>query len=292
MSLIHLTNVHKRIGRKTVTSSVNLMLEKPGIVGLVGANGAGKTTLLKLIAGQLQPTSGSVSINGKASFQSLAVSEKLIFINHFTPIGNFITVNELFNQAKRGYPGWDQKLADGLLDYFDIPPRAIVSQLSKGKQSLVRSLLGLCSNCPVTLFDEPTNGMDDPTREAFNRALLKSYLQNPRLFLVSSHHLKEIENIIDGILFVQKGRLLLSLTKEEAEHYATGLSGSKEAVLAYTANKTVLFEEVINTRLAYAVVPTTEIDDHMKIPVSIKASSVAIADLFRYLSNATIKGGS
>ncbi|MBM7840996.1 ABC-2 type transport system ATP-binding protein [Alkalihalobacillus xiaoxiensis] len=291
-ALIKVEQIKKEFGKKRVIHKTNLTLNQPAIVGLVGANGAGKTTLLKLIAGQLKPSGGQIEINGHAPFQSLAAAEQLIFINHATPIGQTTTVKDLFLQANRSYEGWDQELAERLLDYFDISYPSAVSQLSKGKQSLVRSLLGICSHCPITLLDEPTNGMDGPTREGFHRALLKSNLQKPRLFLVSSHHLNEIDAILDHILYMNNGQLLLSLSKERAEQYATGISGSKEAVFAYIANKTVLYTEVFDERLAYSVVLTEDIEKSNVLPHSLTQSKVAITDLFRYLSDSVAKGGS
>ncbi|WP_054712419.1 ABC transporter ATP-binding protein [Bacillus sp. JCM 19041] len=207
---IRIEHVSKKYKTKLALDNVSFSIDGVGITGLIGANGAGKTTLLQLLAGEIRASKGEVVVFEKNPFVSLIASQSIFFFRSDTPIAPTMTVKRLFKQMKRFYPTWNNELAEKLIAFFQISPNALFSELSTGKASLIRGLVGICVSCPLTIFDEPTLGMDESTREEFYRALLKSYLLNPRAIIISTHYISEVDKLCDHLLVINKGKLLIS----------------------------------------------------------------------------------
>lgn len=288
---IRIEHISKKYKSKLALDNVSFSLEDVGITGLIGANGAGKTTLLQLLAGEIRASKGEVVVYENNPFVSLKVAQSIFFFRSDTPIASTMTVKRLFKQMKRFYPTWNNELAEKLMAFFQIPTNALVSELSTGKASLIRGLIGICVNCPLTIFDEPTLGMDEPTREAFFRALLKSYLLNPRAIIISSHYISEIDKLCNHFVVINKGRLLISMNKEELEQYAIKISGPKEVIDRATSEKNIVFQEVFAEHHKYVVVANVTLDEVQSYKQKgLTIHSVAIADLCRYLTTED-KGG-
>jgi len=177
MSVIQCENLTKSFGRFKALDSLSFEIEENKITGLIGRNGAGKTTLLKLIAGYLKPTSGELHVFLQHPFNSLLVSGNTIFVDDNMAFPESFTLEDILTEVAPFYPNWDARLAAGLFDYSSVNPKIRHSRLSKGSKSLFNSIIGIASHCPLTIFDEPTTGMDSAVRKDFYRALLKDYLE-------------------------------------------------------------------------------------------------------------------
>ncbi|MDY0410295.1 ATP-binding cassette domain-containing protein [Paracerasibacillus soli] len=105
-----------------------------------------------------------------------------------------LTLKELLHQGEVFYENWDMDFAMRLFKYFSFHPDDIHENLSKGKKSTFNMIFGVASRCPLTIFDEPTTGMDAAVRKDFYRVLLRDYIAYPRTIIISSHYLDEIEN--------------------------------------------------------------------------------------------------
>ncbi len=292
MSVIECSNLTKTYGKTIALDSLSLTIEENTITGLIGRNGAGKTTLLKLIAGHLLQTSGDVRVFGQKPFNNLTVSANMIFIHNDMTLPDSLTLKDLLKSSESFYKNWDAELAQRLFDYFDLDSSSVYSRLSKGMKSTFTMIIGLAARCPLTIFDEPTTGMDAAVRKDFYRAVLKDYLSHPRTIIMSSHLLEEIEDLLEDILLIDSGQKLLHLPMADLKDYAVALNGDRDAIARFTIDKEIIHEQPIGENHYYTVVSNTFSEQEMKAmqAAAIKTSRVPSDDLCIYLTGEA-KGG-
>ncbi|WP_043931672.1 ATP-binding cassette domain-containing protein [Bacillus sp. EB01] len=292
MNVIECSNVSKTFLRKKALDGMSFSIGDNTITGLVGRNGAGKTTLLKLIAGFLKPASGKLKVFSEDPFNSLTVSANSIFVDDSMVFPSAVPLGEILDEAGRFYPNWDGKLAQRLFDYFSFDPKNYHNRLSKGKTSTFNAIIGIASRCPLTLFDEPTTGMDEAARKDFYRALLKDYIAFPRTIILSSHHLEEIEDILEDILFIQNGRNLLHMPMADLREWAVSLRGNREVVLAAVAGRDVINQKALGQSTLTVVVRNrfSEVELNSLRGKGLEVLPVSTSDLFVYVTNER-KGG-
>jgi ABC-2 type transport system ATP-binding protein len=289
VKVIECTGLTKTYLRKAVLKNLTFSIEENTITGLIGRNGAGKTTLLKILAGFIQETSGKVRVFDESPFNSLFVSTNSIFVDDQLSFPPALQLQEILEVAGTFYPNWDMRLAKGLSKYFDFDPKNYHNRLSKGKTSTFNSIIGLAARCPLTILDEPTTGMDEAVRKDFYRALLKDYLAHPRTIIISSHHLNEIEDLLEDVLLIKDGKKHLHLPISELKEWAIGIKGPMEKVLELTNGEDLIYENRIGADTMYAVVKNNFSTLEME-KAGIELSPVRASDLCVYLTNDS-KGG-
>lgn len=292
MNVIECKGLTKTIHGTKALNHLSCQIEENKITGLIGRNGAGKTTLLKIIAGFWRETTGDIKVFGEKPFNNLTVSANMIFIHDQMNLPTALNLKEILAEAGSFYENWDHELASRLLDYFNLHPLRYYDGLSKGMKSTFNMILGLSARCQLTLFDEPTSGMDAAVRKDFYRAVLKDYLAYPRTFVISSHHLNEIEDLLEEILLLKDGRELLHLPTEELKEWAIGIEGKAAIVDEWTRNRDVIFTKSIALDQVYAVVRNDFSDQerHSARAAGLDVSPVSASDLCVYLTSKT-KGG-
>ncbi|MBT9155886.1 MAG: ABC transporter ATP-binding protein YtrB [Firmicutes bacterium] len=292
MKAIECIGLNKVYGENVAVDSLSLVVEHNKMTGIIGPNGAGKTTLLKLIAGFLKATAGEMRVFGEAPFNNLRVSANAIFIDDRMVFPSSLCLDDICRMAARVYANWDHKLARGLLDYFALNPKLCHAHLSRGQKSTVNAILGLAAHCPLTIFDEPTLGMDVGVRRDFYRALLKDYMQHPRSILFSSHMLLEVEDILEDIVLLKDGYKVLHLPLPQLTEYAVGLAGNSDALCALTENREVLHTRQISSCFSYVVIKNDlKRGDLQQAQLSgVDITAVPAADLCVYLTEQR-KGG-
>jgi ABC-2 type transport system ATP-binding protein len=243
MNVIECRGLSKRFGSTVALQDLSFSIRENTITGLVGPNGAGKTTLLRIVAGFLKKTAGEVKVFSGQPFNNLKVSANTIFVDDNLALPGTLNISETLDAARRFYPHWDHRLALRLFDYFSFNPRQLHKNLSKGMKSTFNMIMGLSACCALTIFDEPTVGMDAAVRKDFYRALLQDYLQHPRTIIFSSHLLKEIEDILEEILLLREGQKRLHLPVTGLREYAIGLRGKEDMINRFTADKEIYRRE-------------------------------------------------
>ena len=193
--------------RKELFSHLDLKLEPGNIYGLLGKNGAGKTTLLKLISGLRYAQSGSVRVLGydpgarpaHMLDEIFSVSEEL-FIPPLLPR----TYASLYAPF---YPRFDHEAFILYMTEFELEKDKKLSALSYGQKKKFVLAFGLASGCKVLLLDEPTNGLDIPSKGQFRKLLTRSASED-RIILVSTHQVRDMENLIDPLIVLDQGRII------------------------------------------------------------------------------------
>lgn len=292
MNAIDFQQVTKLYGSTKALDNLNFTIEPDTITGIIGRNGAGKTTLLKTIAGFYPVSSGEVRVFSEDPFNNLRISNNLIFVDDNMVFPPWLNLAELLEASARFYPNWDKKLAKRLFEYFDFNPKQLHHHLSKGMKSTFNMIIGLSSRCAITIFDEPTTGMDAAIRKDFYKALLKDYIAHPRTILFSSHLLNEIDSILENILLIRNGTVALHETIDDLKGYAVGLRGKTGAIEKTTKGMEIIYVEDLGHDYTYSVVkdiyPEATWLEAKKL--GIELSAVETEDLCVYLT-AKNKGG-
>lgn len=287
MKVIQCDNVTKSYKKFNAVNKLSFSIEENTITGLIGRNGAGKTTLLKLLSGFLKTTDGKIKILNEDPFNNLFVSSNTIFIDENMNFSKQLTLDEILSAAKGFYPNFDEIMSRKLLEHFSLTQSKKHNELSKGMTSTFNMILGIASHCALTIMDEPTTGMDAAVRKDMYKIMLKDYIENPRTILISSHHLEELEDILEYILLLKDGTKYLHMPIVDLKEYAISFRGKVEAVNSLIKGRKVLYEESFGKDSIYLVIETNNFQEDMSEAraINIDAKSVSTNDLCIYLTN-------
>jgi len=192
---------------------LNLTLLPGQIYGLLGKNGAGKSTLIKNMGGLLFPTSGQVQVFGQEPrLRQVSFLKDIFFIPEECYLPN-LTVKEFIRVYAPFYPHFDLRQYQRYLDLFGIAPSRKLRALSYGQKK--KTLLGfaLAANTRVLILDEPTNGLDIPAKGIF-RNMIKDAFKTDRLVIISSHQVRDLDELISSLIILDQGAILLHAAKD------------------------------------------------------------------------------
>lgn len=202
--LLEFTNVTKSYGNKQALNNVNFTLERGKIVGLLGPNGSGKTTIMKLINGLIQPTSGTVLINGAAP--GIESKKAISFLPDRTYLNNWMKVRDTFDMFGDFYADFDRVKAEDMLKSLQIDGSAPLKSLSKGTLEKVQLILVMARKAQLYLLDEPIAGVDPAARDYILRTILNNYGEDSTI-LLSTHLITDVEKIFEQVLFIKNGQI-------------------------------------------------------------------------------------
>jgi ABC-2 type transport system ATP-binding protein len=185
-----------------------------GIVGLLGKNGAGKSTLLKIFAGLLKPKTGELMINGYIPLERhpdyladiYMVPEE--FVLPSIPINYFVKAYKIF------YPRFDEDKLNWIFEEFELQKSEYLHRLSHGQRKKFLIAFALASNCKILMLDEPTNGLDIPSKSLFRKVLVSSTSEE-QLILISTHQVKDVDTVLDEIMVIERGSLAFQKRMED-----------------------------------------------------------------------------
>ncbi|WP_300406092.1 ABC transporter ATP-binding protein [Nocardioides sp.] len=214
---------------------VDLDLHEETIYGLLGRNGAGKTTLMRLLTGQDFATTGTVEVFGGHPLENDRILGQVAFISEGQSYPPDFCVAHVLKAAALLYPNWDESFADSLLEELAVPRGRRVKKLSRGQRSAVGVVVGLASRAPLTLFDEPYVGLDAVARQIFYDRLLADYAEHPRTFVLSTHLIDEVGDLIERVVLLDGGRVLIDEDAEALRGLATTVTGPLDDVDTFAA---------------------------------------------------------
>ncbi|MFS2185421.1 ATP-binding cassette domain-containing protein [Mucilaginibacter sp. Mucisp84] len=200
--------------RKPLFKNLNLSLKAGHIYGLLGKNGAGKSTLLKNIAGLAFPQSGHCLINGtKSSKRLVSTLQDLYFIAEEVHVPA-LTPGQFLARTASFYPAFSITDFYSYLKILDIDPDLLMTRMSYGQQKKMIIAFGMATNTSVLILDEPTNGLDIPSKVQF-RKLIASVLNDERCIIISTHQVRDLDSLIDTVLILDDHRIVIENSIDE-----------------------------------------------------------------------------
>ena len=212
--MIEIKNLDFGYKNLPVFRNISLGFEKGNIYGLLGENGVGKTSLLKLISGLQKPTAGTCEVDGVAPFDRLPETlQKIYFISEDFAIPEGTPINNI-KELGMFYPNYDENLFHELCKEMEVDPMRKYAELSFGQQKKCLIATALALNTDYLLLDEPTNGLDIPSKTLFRQVIAK-HANDDRTIIISTHQVKDVENLIDPIIILDHDEVLLKASFRE-----------------------------------------------------------------------------
>ena len=210
--LLKCESLTKTYGKITALNSIDLSISRGKIIGLLGPNGSGKTTLIKILNGLLTPTSGRLTISGLTP--GAETKAKVSYLPDSSYLNSWMRVEQIVNMFIDFYPDFRPELAYKMLENLDIDPKVKLKTLSKGNKEKVCLILVMSRNAELYVLDEPIAGVDPATRDYIISTIINNY--NPEAsVLLSTHLISDIEQILDEVIFINKGVIELHKTVDE-----------------------------------------------------------------------------
>ena len=205
-----------RYGKRNLFNELNLQLKTGNIYGLLGLNGAGKTTLLKILSGQLFRTGGTAEVLGyDPGRRHPGMLGDIFYLpeEFYLPAEKaevYLRLNQVY------YPRFDRKAFESYLETFQLDRSQKIGDYSFGQKKKFLLAFGLASNTKLLILDEPTNGLDIPSKSQF-RKTIASAITPDRSFIISTHQVRDMESLIDPVIILHEGRIVMNCTLEFAE---------------------------------------------------------------------------
>jgi ABC-2 type transport system ATP-binding protein len=217
MACIEARGLRKAFGKTTALDGVDLQVQEGRIIGLIGPNGAGKTTALNAILG-LTPYEGELKVLGRDPWgERDQLMRDVSFIADVAVLPRWMRVSQALEYMAGVHPRFDRVKAEGFLAKTTIPRNSRVRELSKGMVAQLHLALVMAVDARLLVLDEPTLGLDILFRKQFYDSLLNDYFDRSRTILVTTHQVEEIQNVLTDLMFIDRGRIVLSCSMEEFE---------------------------------------------------------------------------
>ena len=207
--MLNMENVTKTFGDFTALKDLSMTVPKGAVYGLVGPNGAGKSTAIRLLTGVYRPDAGNITLCGDTIYENPAVKSRISYIPDEIFYFPSATLEEMRKYYKGFYPKFDDELFARLYDVFQLPKKSPIRRFSKGMQKQAAVHLSICTRPDVLILDEPVDGLDPVMRRQVWSLILSDVAQRETTVLISSHNLRELEDICDQVGIMDKGQMLL-----------------------------------------------------------------------------------
>ena len=207
--MLELKNVTKTFGTFKALDGLNLTVPKGAVYGLVGPNGAGKSTAIRHITGVYRADSGEVTIDGQKIYENAKVKETIGYIPDEIFYFSSATLEDMRKYYRGLYPKFDDALFERLKEIFQLPEKTPIRRYSKGMQKQAAFQLTLSCHPEVLILDEPVDGLDPVMRRQVMSLILSDVAERGTTVLISSHNLRELEDVCDHVGIMDRGRMLL-----------------------------------------------------------------------------------
>lgn len=231
--MIEVRNLTKRYGKLTALENLSMKVEASSIYGLVGYNGAGKTTLLKTMMGIYAPEEGRVLVDGENVYDIASVRQTMFLVPDEIYFLSQASIADMAAFYRGFYPRWSDKTCRKLVDVFGLPDRERVLRFSKGMQRQAAILLALSTRPSCLLLDELFDGLDPVMRNTVRRLMLEVIAETETTVVISSHNLRELEDLCDHIGVINNRRIVydnaIEALRERKTRYRAVLSRAATA---------------------------------------------------------------
>lgn len=217
MACIEARGLRKAFGTTVALDGVDLRVEEGRILGIIGPNGAGKTTALNAILG-LIPYQGELKVLGRDPWkQRDRLMCDVCFIADVAVLPRWMRVSQALDYVQGVHPRFDRAKAEGFLTKTSITHHHKVKELSKGMVTQLHLALVMAIDARLLVLDEPTLGLDILYRKQFYDSLLNDYYDRSRTIVVTTHQVEELQHVLTDLMFIHRGRVVLSSSMEELE---------------------------------------------------------------------------
>jgi ABC-2 type transport system ATP-binding protein len=208
--MIELKGLTKKFDNFVALDNIDMTIPKGTAFGLLGSNGAGKSTVLRLISGIYKQESGEILVDGEKVFDNVKVKEKVFFINDETIQFSQFTIKELKDFYKGFYPNFSEEIYKNLSEKIKLPENKKISEFSKGMKRQAIVIIGLACQTDYLLLDEAFDGLDPTMRIIVKHMLIDAMLDRNLTTVISSHNLKEINEVCDSVSLIHKGKIVFN----------------------------------------------------------------------------------
>lgn len=215
--MIQVNSLVKTFGGFKALDNMNLHVEESSVYGLIGPNGAGKTTIIKHLAGIYTQDSGDIKINGESVFENNGIKKDMALISDDLFFFSTYSILETAKYYSQIYPNWNWERFESLKSIFKIDVSRRVRRLSKGMQKQVAFWLSICAMPKIMLLDEPVDGLDPVMRRNVWRLMLQDVAERHMTVLVSSHNLRELEDVCDHVGIMHNGKIVLEKALDDVK---------------------------------------------------------------------------
>jgi ABC-2 type transport system ATP-binding protein len=280
---IEIKNISKNFGSTCALNGVNVTFEENKIYGLLGRNGAGKTTLLNIITNRIFADNGEVLVDGMPSMENDEALKKIYMMGEKNFYPDNMKIKEIFRWTKEFYPRFDVEYANKLADIFELNLNKNVKSLSTGYNSIFKVIISLSVNTPYVLLDEPVLGLDANHRDVFYKLLIEKYSSYPATYLISTHLIEEVSNVIEDVIIIKKGKIIRNESREEIMSVGYTVSGMASLVDDYIKGKEVIgIDSIGGLKSAYVMGQIIK----EAVPEGLEITKMDLQKLFIQLTNA------
>ena len=207
--MLKLENITKTFGQFKALENLNMTVPKGAVYGLVGPNGAGKSTAIRVMTGVYRPDAGAVTMEDVPAWENAGVKARIGYIPDEIFFFSSATMEEMRRYYKGLYPDFDDALYEKLFEVFKLPRKGQMRRFSKGMQKQAAFHLTICTRPDVMILDEPVDGLDPVMRRQVWNLILSDVAQRQTTVVISSHNLRELEDICDYVGIMDHGKMLL-----------------------------------------------------------------------------------
>jgi len=235
--MIKIRDVKKSFDGFYALKEVNINVSKGSVYGLVGPNGAGKTTLIKLMTGIFIPDSGEITIDGQPVFENTEIKSRIAYIPdelYFFPQATLLDMKKYYKSI---YPQFDEERFEKLKEAFPLDPGKRIKRFSRGMQKQAAFWLSICLRPDIMILDEPVDGLDPVMRRKVWGILLQDVSERGMTVFVSSHNLRELEDVCDHVGIMHEGKVLIERSLTEIQNNILKLQVAFEGDLPEEINK-------------------------------------------------------
>ena len=221
--MLEMKNVTKTFGTFKALDDLTLTVPKGAVYGLVGPNGAGKSTAIRHLTGVYRPDCGEITMDGQPIYENIAIKERIGYIPDEIFYYHSASLEEMRKFYKGMYPKFDDRLFERLYDVFELPKKGPIRRFSKGMQKQAAFHLSICCKPDVLILDEPVDGLDPVMRRQVWSLILSEVAKDETTVLISSHNLRELEDVCDHVGIMDHGKMLLERSLADMQGNTTKL---------------------------------------------------------------------
>ena len=215
--MIEAINLIKTFEETRALDGLTLTVPESAVYGLIGPNGAGKSTLIRHLTGIYRQDAGELRINGEPVYENPLVKAKIASIPDEIPYWSQATIEDMMRFYASVYPQFDRQYYEQLGRVFDLDEKRMMRKLSKGQQKLAAFRFALAQRPEMLVLDEPLDGLDPVNRRTVWGLILGEVAERGTTVLVSSHNLRELEDVCDHVGIMNRGRMLLERSLSELQ---------------------------------------------------------------------------